>query len=429
MAATAGESNGQPLADVAAIDFLHEFKDSYVRTRHNNLRCFPACGRVHRESSFCGRSVEIKVLKALVPNLRDAFVFGEFRRQTGPLSFTVGEGYLKSRLKSDANNIEQAEYVNMNEQYYRFVFTPNKKWRYDARIPRQQDVHVFTVYLVNDEVITNTLDSKGFVIIPVWKTDEFLLRAHSEDPDSGTQDEDDASEELEPKQPTVSEPRSEGAVGLSKNSSPPKRLVEEPIRSEKKSRRISSDSSEMQSIITNQTSVQTSRAPAIAPRHGVPRPQAVQVRPIHHSVPNRGLPVLPSTGFQGLPQNIGSLDPRQMISGIYNPGSPQQPPVFMSILGCPQYPSIMYNQQPHLSTFGPQSLRAQPMMMTLPHMLQGATPYLPTMTMPSLMFNPNGILPAPNTAGPSNGHIMQAQSSRGVPGSSKKLPSQGRPPH
>jgi len=143
-----------------------------VRTRHNNLRCFPSCGRIHRETSFCGRSVEVKVLKAAVPSAKAAIIFGEFRRAKGPLSYHLNERISQARLKQDADKIELGEYVNMNEKHYRFVFTPNKKWRYDAKIPKQTELHVFTVYLVSEEVIIDILDSKGFRVIPVWKAED-----------------------------------------------------------------------------------------------------------------------------------------------------------------------------------------------------------------------------------------------------------------
>jgi len=174
------------LAGTVQLAFLHDFNDSYVRTRHNNLRCFPSCARVHKESSFCGKSVELKALRVLSADVKSIAVFGEFRRQQGEFSFKEGETVTRARLKEEAHRLEIAEYVNANDLYYRFVFTPNKKWRYDARVSRQQELHVFTVYVAVNEVVVGHLDSKAFMIIPVWKTEDTKR--------DDIPDEDDASE-------------------------------------------------------------------------------------------------------------------------------------------------------------------------------------------------------------------------------------------
>jgi len=58
------ETNKRSKSDVevvVTIENAAEMDEAYVRTRHNNLRCFPKCAKVHKTKSFCGSPMKINI--------------------------------------------------------------------------------------------------------------------------------------------------------------------------------------------------------------------------------------------------------------------------------------------------------------------------------------------------------------------------------
>jgi hypothetical protein len=165
---------------------------SYIRTRHNNLRCFPRCGRVHKTKSFCGTPlyVRIKSLSGRDPQqLKSVMVFGEFRNVRKPVSFAIGSPCKQQSLE---NSVFLFAELLEDGNDFQFVINPPRKWRYRARIAQVLDLHVFTVYVVENEVVVGTTDTPQFQVIPIWKADESMLLKPGED-----EDEEDDDEEAE----------------------------------------------------------------------------------------------------------------------------------------------------------------------------------------------------------------------------------------
>lgn len=116
--------------------------------------------------------MEVKIAKSAAPDLKQTIVFGEFRRGRSKPLFQKGEQVSLTLIKSYSDQVELGEYVNSNDNYYRFVFTPDKKWRYDAKVSKHNELHVFSVFLVANETVMEVIDSTGFEVIPVWKTED-----------------------------------------------------------------------------------------------------------------------------------------------------------------------------------------------------------------------------------------------------------------
>src|SRR5262249_26098842 len=68
-------------------------------------------------------------------------------------------------------------------------------WRYCSRASQVLDLHVFTVYVISNEVTISVTDSPQFHVIPIWKTRELLSAQSMVDEDK----------DAEPKMRTVSQ--------------------------------------------------------------------------------------------------------------------------------------------------------------------------------------------------------------------------------
>lgn len=157
-------------------------KKSYVRTRHNNIRCFPKCSPFHMEQRFCGRSLDILVHETSVPQeLRkpealeyhdsNVFVFAEFRNTSSRPLFHVGKVCEKEVLR-DKHQIMFAKFVKMQgDGWIRYSIAPQRKWQYPGRT-RNSDLHVVQLYLVVCQVVTGVSNSDPFRVIPIWKSSE-----------------------------------------------------------------------------------------------------------------------------------------------------------------------------------------------------------------------------------------------------------------
>ncbi|KAH9257288.1 hypothetical protein BASA81_004445 [Batrachochytrium salamandrivorans] len=152
----------------------HPVRPQYIRTRHNNVRCFPQCSDPHKGTSFCGRTVEVSIRSSShgAEEAKRGLFFGEFRKASDAASFRVGELAHRSMLKEKSEQMVMGEYVAWSEtEGFQFVFNPKKRWTCLGRIQDGEEF-VLTSYLAINGVVQLTVDSSPFLVIPVWKIED-----------------------------------------------------------------------------------------------------------------------------------------------------------------------------------------------------------------------------------------------------------------
>lgn len=186
----AGISNVFRVAVV--IENAEKMEAAYIRTRHNNLRCFPQCGKVHKTKSFCGTPLYVRIKRldgGQNWNVKELQVIGEFRNVRKPPAFGL-------MATCTSKTLDQAVFVpghlSGSNEDMQFTINPPRKWRYRARIAQVLDMHVFTVYVVARDMVIAMKDTPQFQVIPIWKADDAMLRAND-----GEGVEDDEEEEAE----------------------------------------------------------------------------------------------------------------------------------------------------------------------------------------------------------------------------------------
>lgn len=127
---------------------LDAWQLTYVRTRNNSLRCFPACRPVHRERSFCGLPVCVTVEARTENESKQMVVLGSFRKvktdviqigdkfSTVELTRMLGSDFIIGTFLSFDKRAKQAK----------FKLGPPRKWRYVANTLSSTEMHTFTVY-------------------------------------------------------------------------------------------------------------------------------------------------------------------------------------------------------------------------------------------------------------------------------------------
>lgn len=142
------------------LDNAKDVQSSYVRTRHNNLRCFPKCSPAHKTKSFCGMPL---YLSCSAP-AAEATLVAEFRNAATPSSLRVGS-------TCDAQTLLDNKYfegVQEHEGQGRWVVNPPRKWRYEGKTSAV-DYHLLTMYLVSDGVVVGMVNTPKFRVVPIWR--------------------------------------------------------------------------------------------------------------------------------------------------------------------------------------------------------------------------------------------------------------------
>jgi len=141
-----------------------------VRTRHNNLRCFPRCSDPHSPTSFCGQCLSGRIHWETSRDLpQEVRVIGAFRNLSCPLPLSIGQ--IWNGETSDVFIIGSC--LPISETLSTFTFIPNRKWQYsnEDRIV-STDLHVFTAFLLENNQCVAMADSNSFHVTPVWTADK-----------------------------------------------------------------------------------------------------------------------------------------------------------------------------------------------------------------------------------------------------------------
>jgi len=157
------ESKKSRLGSVITIDSA--FRDSYIQTRHKNLRCFPICSRVHMDKSFCGTPIEISVHRTDL-EISQILLFGEFHGVKRERTFKKGDTCTTEQV--DIDKFMLGQYAFSKSDGIRFVINPNRKW-YCADKSKDSELRCLTVYLCINNQVEDIADSPGFHIVPIWR--------------------------------------------------------------------------------------------------------------------------------------------------------------------------------------------------------------------------------------------------------------------
>jgi hypothetical protein len=190
--ASAHAASLSPWPDVSvAIKDAEEWRESYTRTRHKNLRCFPACLDQHSEHSFCGRPVYalVSVPRQELKDELGLAVFAEMRHSEQPHKAALGEPIAQARtsLRVAAVGLETpsqdgllaGEFESWDEGSKRWLvrFEPPGRWRYHFQLAkhRSKETHVVSVILTGvcgatgGRTCLARVDSKPFRIASAWR--------------------------------------------------------------------------------------------------------------------------------------------------------------------------------------------------------------------------------------------------------------------
>jgi len=195
--AAVAQHNGNGLFNLSVvIENADKMEQAYIRTRHNNLRCFPQCGKIHKTKSFCGTPLYVRIKRldgTQQWQVKELQVIGEFRNVRKPAAFSL-------MAVCTSKNIDQGAFVpghlSGTNDDVQFTINPPRKWRYRARIAQVLDMHVFTVYVVAGDRVVAIKDTPQFQVIPIWKADESMLKPGDDEEGVEDDDENDAEEEV-----------------------------------------------------------------------------------------------------------------------------------------------------------------------------------------------------------------------------------------
>ncbi|KAH9255603.1 hypothetical protein BASA81_006433 [Batrachochytrium salamandrivorans] len=150
----------QDAGAVLTLDNAKDIQSSYVRTRHNNLRCFPKCSPAHKTKSFCGMPLYLSAPLVAAGSM----LVAEFRNAATPPSLRVDS-------VCDAQTLLDNKYfegVQEDEGRGRWVVNPPRKWRYEGKTSAV-DYHLLTMYLVSNGVVVDMVNTPKFRVIPIWR--------------------------------------------------------------------------------------------------------------------------------------------------------------------------------------------------------------------------------------------------------------------
>mmetsp|Transcript_6318 Transcript_6318/g.7241 ORF Transcript_6318/g.7241 Transcript_6318/m.7241 type:complete len:458 (+) Transcript_6318:216-1589(+) len=140
------------LPKLGDLSFQHEgrWHDSYVRTRHKNIRCFPFCSPQHRERSFCGQSLVATIKFSNAKMAKWIHARGMFRKKSEDLYFKHGNRENEPTLPAPKNEIIEGNLIRQDagSNTLTFEFQPPRKWRYKCEQNKYTtaEKHVFSVY-------------------------------------------------------------------------------------------------------------------------------------------------------------------------------------------------------------------------------------------------------------------------------------------
>mmetsp|Transcript_12551 Transcript_12551/g.22779 ORF Transcript_12551/g.22779 Transcript_12551/m.22779 type:complete len:389 (-) Transcript_12551:1168-2334(-) len=154
------------------------WKDSYIRTRHKNLRCFPSCSSKHMHNGFCGNPVLVYVnSESEFLREQDRLVaVAELRKVDGAQTYTAGGKFEQAASKNkDGNEILVGNWVSYDSVNQRHLveFKPPRRWRYNCKLAKHtmSQKHVFTVYVcsMKRKLCLAEKNSPEFMLNSAWK--------------------------------------------------------------------------------------------------------------------------------------------------------------------------------------------------------------------------------------------------------------------
>mmetsp|Transcript_23823 Transcript_23823/g.41989 ORF Transcript_23823/g.41989 Transcript_23823/m.41989 type:complete len:407 (+) Transcript_23823:223-1443(+) len=159
------------------------WKSRFVRTRHKNLRCFPACSAQHVESGFCGDSVFIWVSMENPDSVKDLNLtaHGCLRKTTETRLHEVGKraSSIRDPEFHEPNEVFVGEWKQYDAAEKRWLveFSPPRRWRYHTKLAKHtmKQAHVFSAYILgnvkdeNEQTCVATADSPEFRLQSAWK--------------------------------------------------------------------------------------------------------------------------------------------------------------------------------------------------------------------------------------------------------------------
>lgn len=151
----------------------------FIRTRHNNLRCFPKCSPVHKQNAFCGSPVYVKIKKTPENSAQHVDVYAGFHLDAlwENDGLSVGSIFNKDLLsRSISSEILQARMYKQDEGFFYLIFMPDGKWTYGGTL-NPLDQHYFTIYYVLDGHLQERIRSPMFHVIPTWKAQSAMSTA------------------------------------------------------------------------------------------------------------------------------------------------------------------------------------------------------------------------------------------------------------
>ncbi|GBG34818.1 Hypothetical Protein FCC1311_110402 [Hondaea fermentalgiana] len=167
-----------PVRDIEFCN-VHEWKASYVRTRHKNLRCFPACLARHMENGFCGQSVcaHLYMLDRSAVDALGLELYAGIRKASSPLLYEAGQtvGKLFKEDPISRNKVFRGEWKSFEPSAGRWLveFIAERRWRYLCKLAKHtmKQEHVFTIYVVSRKTMTCVAhaDSPAFRLTSAWK--------------------------------------------------------------------------------------------------------------------------------------------------------------------------------------------------------------------------------------------------------------------
>ena len=153
----------------------------FIRTRHNNLRCFPSCSPVHKQNAFCGSPIYVKVkrLEEIESPIPTENIFAGFHLERQDESCKLDEPFDQETVsKSLGSIVLQARMYKQDQNFSYFIFMPDGKWTYAATLVATDKHHFSVFYVVNGRLIAKH-KSPFFHVIPTWKVQSSNQRSRS----------------------------------------------------------------------------------------------------------------------------------------------------------------------------------------------------------------------------------------------------------
>lgn len=156
--------------------FESQFRDFYYISRQSNLRCFPSCGSVHMEKSFCGNS--ILVILNLGVNCDETILFGEFCSMNEAQSFQLGDIFNPSAMSHKVFMMAKSKFSTQKTSEY--VIYPSNKWKFPKEKKIKDQQFSFIIYLVVKGKVIDYAASPKFTIFPAPRnSSQFVTKSKS----------------------------------------------------------------------------------------------------------------------------------------------------------------------------------------------------------------------------------------------------------